>query len=84
VFTERVEGIPSYLRHASRLAEIVRVVGYVAGGLPGSRLLARLPILNSDDTVLRRVKFLSGRQIQTQKCGLTGRTRQDWIVTSSQ
>jgi len=31
VFTERVEGIPSYLRQTSRLAEIVRVVGYGAG-----------------------------------------------------
>ena len=59
VFTERVEGIPSYLRHTSRLAEIVRVVGYVAGGLRGSRLLARLAILTSDDTVLRRVKLPS-------------------------
>jgi transposase len=56
VFTERVEGIPSYLRQTSRLAEIVRVVGYAAGGLPGARLLARLAIAISDDTVLRRVK----------------------------
>jgi len=56
VFTERVEGIPSYLRQTNRLAEIVRVVGYSAGGLPGARLLARLAIRISDDTVLRRVK----------------------------
>jgi hypothetical protein len=56
VFAERVEGIPSYLRQTSRLAEIVRVVGYAAGGLPGARLLARLAIRISDDTVLRRVK----------------------------
>jgi transposase len=56
VFTERIEGIPSYLRQTNRLAEIVRVVGYVAGGLPGVRLLARLAIHTSDDTVLRRVK----------------------------
>lgn len=57
VFTERVEGIPSYLRQTTRLAEIVRVVGYAAGGLPGARLLARLAIRISDDTVLRRVKI---------------------------
>ena len=57
VFTERVEGIPSYLRQTCRLAEIVRLVGYVAGGLPGARLLARLAIRTSDDTVLRRVKL---------------------------
>src|SRR5487761_173011 len=56
VFTERVEGIPSYLRQTSRMAEIVRVVGYAAGGLPGTRLLVRLSIRTSDDTVLRRVK----------------------------
>lgn len=56
VFTERVEGIPSYLRQTSRLAEIVRVVGYAAGGLPGARLLACLAVRTSDDTVLRRVK----------------------------
>lgn len=56
VFTERIAGIPSYLRQTSRLAEIVRVVGYAAGGLPGARLLARLAIRTSDDTVLRRVK----------------------------
>lgn len=56
VFTERIEGIPSYIRQTSRLAEIVRVVGYAAGGLPGARLLARLAIRVSDDTVLRRVK----------------------------
>ena len=56
VFAERVEGVPSYLRQTSRLAEIVRVVGYAAGGLPGARLLGRLAIRTSDDTVLRRVK----------------------------
>ncbi len=56
VFAERIAGIPSYLRQTSRLVEIVRVVGYAAGGLPGARLLARLAIRTSDDTVLRRVK----------------------------
>jgi len=34
----------------------VRLVGYVAGGLPGQRLLARLAIATSDDTVLRRIR----------------------------
>ena len=32
------------------------MVGYVAGGLPGERLLARLAIVVSDDTVLRHLK----------------------------
>jgi len=56
VFTERINGIPPYLRQTSRLTEIVRAVGYAAGGLPGARLLGRLAIRISDDTVLRRVK----------------------------
>src|SRR5579859_1214227 len=56
VFTERIEGIPTYIRQTNQLAEMVRVVGYAAGGLPGARLLARLAIRVSDDTVLRRVK----------------------------
>jgi transposase len=33
-------------------------VGFVAGGLPGSRLPARLAIGVSDDTVLRLVKLI--------------------------
>ena len=45
-----------YGRQTERAAEIVRLIGYVAGGLPGHRLLARLSIGTSDDTVLRRVR----------------------------
>src|SRR5207245_4718067 len=47
------------------LAEIVRLVGYVAGGLPGARLLARSAILTSDDTVLRRVKVPSSATLSS-------------------
>jgi hypothetical protein len=39
-----------------RLSEIVGLVGYALGGLPGERLLDRLGIKSSGDTVLRRVK----------------------------
>jgi transposase len=39
-----------------RLCEIVGLVGYALVGLPGERLLNRLGIESSDDTVLRRVK----------------------------
>jgi transposase len=45
-----------YGRQTERASEIVRLIGYVAGGLPGQRLLARLSISTSDDTVLRRVR----------------------------
>ena len=57
VFVERLSKVALlYARQTYRLADIVRWIGFVAGGLPGSRLLARLAIATSDDTVLRRVK----------------------------
>jgi transposase len=57
VFCERLPGVAGvYGRQTERTSEIVRLIGYVAGGLPGQRLLARLSIATSDDTVLRRVR----------------------------
>jgi transposase len=57
IFCERLPQIArAYGRQAERVAEIVRLLGYVAGGLPGQRLLARLAIAVSDDTVVRRVR----------------------------
>ncbi len=46
---------PVYGRRTERLAAIVGAVGYVAGGLPGARLLERLAIQISDDSVRRQV-----------------------------
>lgn len=57
IFCERLPWVaPAYGRQTARASEIVRLIGYVAGGLPGQRLLARLAIATSDDTVLRRVR----------------------------
>lgn len=57
IFCERLPRVAcAYGRQTDRASEIVRLVGYVAGGLPGQRLLTRLSIATSDDTVLRRVR----------------------------
>jgi transposase len=57
IFCERLPRVARvYGRQTDRASEIVRLVGYVAGGLPGQRLLDRLSIATSDDTVLRRVR----------------------------
>jgi len=57
IFCERLPRIArAHGRQTERASEIVRLIGYVAGGLPGQRLLARLSIATSDDTVLRRVR----------------------------
>jgi transposase len=57
VFVERLPEVAlPHARQTVRLADIVRLIGFVVGGLPGSRLLARLAIAASNDTVLGRVK----------------------------
>jgi transposase len=57
IFAERLPDLAGpKARETTRLCEIVGLVGYALGGLPGERLLHRLGIVRSDDTVLRRVK----------------------------
>jgi len=57
VFAERLDKVAAaYARRTDRLGNIIRLVAYSAGGLPGSRLLQRLAIAVSDDTVLRTMK----------------------------
>jgi transposase len=57
VFCERLPTVAkAHARQTDRASEIVRLVGYSAGGRPAQRLLIRLAIPVSDDTVLRRVK----------------------------
>jgi transposase len=46
----------THARRTERLGNVIRLVGYSTGGLPGSRLLDRLAIHISDDTILRVVK----------------------------
>jgi hypothetical protein len=56
-FCERLPQIARvYGRQTKRAAEIVRLIGYVADGLPRQRLLVGLAIVTSDDTVLRRMR----------------------------
>jgi transposase len=83
VFVERLPHITrAYGRQTDRLKEIVRSVGFVAGGLPGSRLLARLAITVSDDTVLRFVKLLPVAGSQEDPVGCLG--VDDWAWRKGQ
>ena len=62
IFAERLPGIAApKARETDRRGEIIRLIGYALGGLPGSRLLERLGMTASRDTVLRRVKTVSRR-----------------------
>jgi hypothetical protein len=64
-----------------RLCEIVGLVGYALGGLPGERLLNRLGIKSSDDTVLRRVK---GRRRGTIQPAVRVLSVDDWAWRKKQ
>jgi transposase len=58
IFAEPLPGLAApKARETIRLCEVVGVAGYALGCLPGQRLLHRLGINRSDDTVLRRVKL---------------------------
>lgn len=57
IFAEPIpEVAQSHARWTTRVGGIIRLIGYTAGGLPGSRVLNRLAIPISDDTVIRMVK----------------------------
>ena len=54
---ERLEKTANgYARRTGRVAELVGRLGYAAGGRTSERLLARLGMPVSDDTILRPVK----------------------------
>jgi transposase len=56
-FTDRLPEIASpHARRTTRVAEIVRLLGHSAGGLRGERLMKRLGMPVSDDTILRHLK----------------------------
>jgi transposase len=67
IFAEQLPAVAApNARETARLCEILGIVGYALGGLPGERLLKRLGIKCSDATVLRRVKKRSRGTGQAQ------------------
>lgn len=56
-FTDRLPMIAApYARRTRRVAEIVGLLGHSTGGRPGERLMERLGMPVSDDTILRQLK----------------------------
>lgn len=57
IFAERLPKLAVPLaRRTDRLGEVVRLIGHAMGGRPGERLMFRLGMPVSDDTILRAVK----------------------------
>ncbi|QLL64224.1 ISL3 family transposase [Sinorhizobium mexicanum] len=67
-FSDRLPTIASpYARRTRRVAEIVGLLGHSAGGRPGERLMRRLGMPVSDDTILRQLK----RDVALADCDAT-------------
>ena len=65
-FSDRLPTIASpYARRTTRVAEIVSLLGHSTGGRPGERLMQRLGMPVSDDTILRQLK----RDAVVARCG---------------
>ncbi len=45
-----------FARRTRRVSELAHLVGYAAGGRPAERLITRLGLPQSDDTILRQLK----------------------------
>lgn len=61
-FTDRFPAIASpYGRRTTRVAGIIGLLGHSAGGRPGERLMRRLGMPISDDTILRHLKRNASR-----------------------
>ena len=56
-FTDRLPTVAApYARRTTRVLEIVGLLGHSTGGRPGERLMERLGMPVSDDTILRQLK----------------------------
>ena len=57
IFAERIPTLATpWAKRTNRLHDVVRLIGHGMGGRPGERLLCRLGMAVSDDTILRAVK----------------------------
>lgn len=58
-FTGPLGGVvEAYARETNRARDLTLMIGHALGGLPGQRLMSRLNMTTSDDTILRRLKQL--------------------------
>jgi transposase len=69
--------VEAYARETNRARDLTLLIGHALGGLPGERLMDRLNLATSDDTILRRLKHL-GREPVTSTVQVIGVDEWAW------
>ena len=69
--------VEAYARETNRVRDLTLVIGHALGGLPGQRLMSRLNMPTSDDTILRRLRHLT-REPVTSEAGVIGVDEWAW------
>jgi transposase len=66
-FTRPLVGVvEAYARETNRARDLTLLIGHALGGLPGERLMSRLNLATSDDTILRRLKHLPREPVSSE------------------
>jgi len=66
-FTLPLAGVvEAYARETNRVRDLTLVIGHALGGLPGQRLMSRLNLPTSDDTILRLLKHRTREPITSE------------------
>ncbi len=83
IFTTRLQNVAiPHARWTNRLAEILRVFGHGTGGRPAERLLGRLGMAASDNTILRHLKGGRSEPVALRSPRVLG--IDDWAWTKGQ
>jgi transposase len=78
-FVDQLPEITSrHARRTCRAADIVRLLGHGVGGLPGERLMNRLGMPVSDDTILRLLKLQASKRGATTTVRVAGIDDWSW------
>ncbi|OYX68329.1 MAG: transposase, partial [Rhizobiales bacterium 35-66-30] len=83
-FTDRLPTVAApYARRTRRVGEIVGLLGHSAGGRPGERLMQRLGMPVSDDTILRQLKRDAGVAQRNSEIRVVGIDDWSWRRATS-
>jgi transposase len=83
IFTEPIPAVAApHQQRTGRVEEAVQLVGYSLGGRPAERLLSRLGMAVSNDTILRQLKKRAAARVASQRLRVVG--IDDWAWRKGQ